>query len=88
VEPEREQGQLVASSHCRHLLAVVCLRVHAWQLLDRRRGGGAGGSELWSSAACVATVATVAAAVVAAAVTAAQPAVPAAPAVATAENDL
>jgi len=51
VEPEREPGQFLESNHGRHLLAVVCLRVHARQLLARRRGGGAGGGELWRSAA-------------------------------------
>ena len=54
MEPEWQQGQLVAGSHGRSLLAVVCFRVHAWQFLVRRCGGGAGGGELWGSAAAAA----------------------------------
>ena len=61
MEPEWQQGQLVASSHGRRLLAVVCLRVHAWQFLLRRRGSGDGGGELWSGAATSAAFATAAA---------------------------
>ena len=54
----------MASSHGRCLLAVVCLRVHVWQWMARRRGGGAGDGELWNSAAT--TAAGTAAAAVAA----------------------
>ena len=72
MEPERRPGRLVASINSRHLLAVLCLRVHAWQWMGGRRGGGAGGSELWGSASAVAAIAAIAAiAAVATAATAA-----------------
>ena len=74
MEPERQPGQLLASSHGRRLLAVVCLRVHVWRWMARRRGGGAGNGELWNSpaafAAATATAATTAVAAGAAATTA------------------
>ena len=72
----------MASSHGRSLLAVVCLRVHARQLLHRRRGGGVGVSELWRSATALAALvdgpATTVAQPTAAAAAAAQPAAAAA----------
>ena len=63
MEPERQPRQLVASSHGRRLLAFVCLRVHAWQFLHRRRGRGTSDGELWNRAAATASVAVAAAAV-------------------------
>ena len=62
MEPERRPEQLVASSHGRRLFAVVCVRVHVWQFLHRRRGDGAGGGELWSGATTTAVFAAAAAA--------------------------
>ena len=61
MEPERRPGRLVASINSRRLLAVLCLRVHAWQWMGGRRGGGAGGGELWGSAAVAAAIAVIAA---------------------------
>ena len=49
------------SSKGRHSLAVVCVRVHAGPLLARRRGGGAGGGELWRRASGLAGLAAAAA---------------------------
>ena len=104
MEPERRPGQLVASSRGRRLLAVVCLRVHAWQFLHRRRGAGAGGGELWSGAATTAasadaalaaalastitTITTIITAAAAATVAATIPAIASAPAAVSAYDTL
>ena len=76
MEPERRPRQRVARRERRGFLSGVCLRVHAWQWMGGRRGGGAGGSELWGSASAVAAIAAIAAvAAVATAATAATAAV-------------